>query len=34
MADALNNMLLREAITPASFRPLAADTLKIPVDNQ
>ena len=34
MAESVNNLLLREAITPASFRPIAADTLRVPVENE
>jgi hypothetical protein len=34
MAESVNDLLLREAITPASFRPLAADTLRVPVENE
>lgn len=34
MAESVNDLLLREAITPASFRPIAADTLRVPVENE
>jgi len=34
MAESVNDLLLREAITPAAFRPIAADTLRVPVERE